>query len=102
MSFAWSSHISIPNCSYLLWCTYCDDALPQDVKSHRLLINSIGDTWCAVEFSFSPFHTLQLSSNFHISGPLFVILNPAPNLKMLGLLQVISFFITKLINDIFE
>jgi hypothetical protein len=52
--FAWSSHISIPNCSYLLWCTYCDDALPQDVESHHLLINSIGDTWCAVEFFFLP------------------------------------------------
>jgi hypothetical protein len=40
--------------------------------------------------SLCHFPTLE-APIFCFSGALFVILNPTPNLKMLGLLQVISF-----------
>jgi hypothetical protein len=38
------------------------------------------------EVFFSNFTHLKVE--FSVSGALFVVLNPAPNLKMLGLLQV--------------
>jgi hypothetical protein len=58
---------------------------------HRLFFKLVLDGVLILEVLKSlvaHLRSLQLSSDIAISGALFVILNPSPDLKRLGLLQV--------------
>jgi hypothetical protein len=52
------------------------------------------------EVFFSNFTHLKVE--FSVSGALFVVLNPAPNLKMLGLLQVKKTRVTSALHYLLE